>query len=109
MHRAPDCDMKAIEPIEGVPAANEAFIGTKGSITPRQLGPMIRMPYRRAMSSSSLSLLAPSSPASRNPALITTAPLAPFLPDSSRTVATNLLGTTMTTRSMGPGTSSTDG
>ena len=46
----------------------------------------------------------PSPPVSRKPAVMMMAPLTPFWPHSSRTPATSFAGTTMTARSMVPGT-----
>jgi hypothetical protein len=46
----------------------------------------------------------PCGPTSRKPAVMTTAPLTPFWPASCSTPATALGGTTITTRSMSPGT-----
>ncbi len=44
VQRAPDWDMKAMVPREGMPAANEALSLAMVSMIPRQLGPMRRMP-----------------------------------------------------------------
>jgi hypothetical protein len=67
---APDCDMNAIGPPGGMPAEKEAFMGVVVSITPRQLGPMRRIPHVREISTNSRSRSSPSLPASRNPALM---------------------------------------
>ncbi len=41
---APDCEMKATGPGLGIPDAKLAFSERRGTMIPRQLGPMIRMP-----------------------------------------------------------------
>ena len=46
MPRPPDCDRNATLPATGCAGANVAFIRTAGAVftTPRQFGPMTRMP-----------------------------------------------------------------
>ena len=44
VHSAPDCDMKAILPRRGIPAANDAFSLSTVSMMPNTFGPTIRMP-----------------------------------------------------------------
>ncbi len=83
-------------------------MGTKVSMIPRQLGPMMRMPYSLATASNSFSRATPSGPASRKPAVMMTAPLTPFSPHSRKTLTTARAGIMMTTMSIGPGVSRTD-
>src|SRR5690606_40434777 len=47
-------------------------------ISPRQLGPIMRMPARRTIDRSSFSRALPSGPVSEKPALMTTMPRTPF-------------------------------
>ncbi len=44
MQSAPDCDMKAIRPRSGMPAANDALSLSTVSMMPSTLGPTIRIP-----------------------------------------------------------------
>ena len=87
------------------------FSRTCGSVftMPMQLGPMIRIPYARQMSTSSRCLAGPSPPTSANPEEMTTSPRTPFSPHSRATWRTNAAGTTMNATSTGPGTFSIDG
>ena len=77
--------------------------------TPMQFGPIMRMPWRRACSTSWRSALAPSGPVSPKPAEITTSPPTRFLAHSSITPETAAAGTTITARSTSSGMSTTDG
>ena len=70
-----------------------------GLITPRQLGPMMRMPYSSALATRSRSSWAPSSPTSLKPAEMTTAVGTPASPHSSMMPGIDLGGVTMTARS----------
>ena len=87
------------------------FSRTWGSVftMPMQFGPMIRIPYARHTSTSSLCLAGPSPPTSANPDEITTSPRTPFSPHSLATWRTNAAGTTMNATSTGPGTFSIAG
>ena len=75
-----------------------------GRITPRQLGPMIRIRPRRASSSTSCSSLAPSGPVSLKPAEMMIAPFTPASTHSLITAGTVGAGVTTTARSTGSGT-----
>ena len=70
-------------------------------ITPKQLGPTSRMPYRRQTASSS-------APAAPRQELITIRPRTPWRPHWAATSGTAGGGTAITARSTGPGRSSTD-
>jgi hypothetical protein len=98
-----------MRPLSGMPAAKLALRALAVLITPRQFGPTTRMPYRWAISITSRSNWRPSAPVSRKPAVIMMAAPTPFSPQSSITPATTLLGTTITARSTGSGTSVTRG
>ena len=52
---APLWPMKETRPFRAMPAANVAFRPEMGLMTPRQLGPMTRMPVRRACSTTASS------------------------------------------------------
>ena len=65
---APDWLMNATFPFAAIDPANVAFNPTRGAITPRQFGPMIRMLPFRASSSTCRSSSRPCGPVSRNPA-----------------------------------------
>ncbi len=75
-----------------------------GLITPRQLGPMMRIPYSSALATRSRSSWAPSSPTSLKPAEMTTAVGTPASPHSSMMPGIDLGGVTMTARSTCSGT-----
>ena len=77
VQRAPDCDMNAMRPRRGMPAANDAFSFNTVSIMPRTFGPTMRMPYFLAISMTCCSSAFPCGPVSRNPAVMITAPLTP--------------------------------
>jgi hypothetical protein len=70
--------------------AKVAFMATSGSVfsTPMQLGPTTRMPWRSAISISTLSRSTPAPPISRKPAVITTIAFTPASPHASATAAT---------------------
>ncbi len=99
---------KPTEPVRAMPEAKVAFTPEGGTITPRQLGPMIRIPALRAFSSNCFSSSLPSSPASLNPAEITTAALMPTCPHSSIRPGMNFEGVTRTARSTSAGMSFTE-
>ncbi len=103
---APDCETNANRPYGGQLGAKVAFMESAGFAlsTPMQLGPIIRIPYRRMTFTNSRSRSAPSVPTSRKPAEITIRPLTPFCPHSSAAGITACLGTTMMPRSTGSGT-----
>ena len=103
---APDCDMSAAGPNGGITGANVALSENAGSalMTPRQLGPTMRMPRERTRSASARSRSAPSSPISRKPAVITTRPPTPASAHSPAMPNTRCFGTTMTARSTESGT-----
>ena len=108
---APLWDRKPMRPGTGRAAAKEALRRTSGSvlIRPMQLGPTMRMPYLRTSRKRRFSSCAPSAPASRKPAVITTSPRTFFRPQERTTSRTCSLGTTITARSTGSGMASTDG
>src|SRR6185437_12022767 len=107
---APLCDTSAIPPDLGVTLRKVEFIIVCGAkfITPRQFGPMILILYCLAISASFRSSFAPSSLTSLNPAVMTIAPLIPFLPHSSSTAGTTSFFVTIAARSISSGTSRTD-
>ena len=74
-----------------------------GMIMPRQFGPMIRVPWLRAMETIRSSRAFPCSPISLNPAVMMTAIGTPLAPHSSMTRGTWIAGTVMTARSTGAG------
>ena len=78
-------------------------------ITPRQLGPTMRMLRRRARSSIARCIAAPSSPSSSKPEEMTTAAGMPASAASARVASTAVAGTAITARSTGPGTSTRRG
>jgi hypothetical protein len=75
---------------------------------PWLFGPNSRMPWEWASSTISRSRWMPSSPTSLKPAVWTMANFTPFWPHSSMTRGTSVFLTEMFTRSISPGTSSTD-
>ena len=84
-----------------MPGANVALSRRDGRIQPRQFGPSIRMGCPRSQALSSASRARPASPASRNPAEITTAPRTPLATQSFRAGRTAGAGTAITARSTG--------
>src|SRR5437660_12282600 len=94
-----------------MPEAKEALSLTAGSalITPRQLGPIIRIDYLWAIEKTWRSSSARSGPTSLKPAEIMTSPFTPFFPDSSTTLGPTGAGTITTARSTHLGGSRTDG
>ncbi len=105
------CDMNvAWIRLVGVPAAKDALRGAPVSIRPRPLGPIIRHVYLLAMASRSCSILTPSQTGHANSRRLmhNRAFGALFYQILRAQPATNLLGTTITTRSMASGTSRTE-
>ena len=100
VHKAPDCEKKAIFPLSGISAANEALRHDCVSINPRQFGPSSRIAWRVIFWQSSFSLIAPSMPLSLKPALITTIESIFFSAHSSTTFPTYWAGTTIIAMSM---------
>ena len=85
VHNAPDWEMKPMCPGSGVAAAKLALRWMAGTMIPRQLGPMIRIPGNLACSERTCSSsLSPAAPVSRKPAEIITMPCVPASP-SERT------------------------
>ena len=107
----PDCDDTATRPGLGATSAKVASSRTSGAVltTPMVLGPMSRIPSRRAWSTSSALSPAPSAPVSAKPAEMTTRPCTRLRPHCSTTSATWSAGTTTTARSISSGTSRIDG
>ena len=83
--------------------AKVAFNGVWVSITPKQLGPIMRALYFLALSTSASSSLFPSAPVSLNPAEITKKALVPMLPIASTASIQDFGGTTRTASSGGSG------
>ena len=81
------------------PLLKVAFRPMPGRITPRQLGPIRRMPWRFAFSSTARSSACPSAPVSPKPAVMITADLTPCLPQSSMMSGTDCGGVAMTANS----------
>ena len=75
--------------------------------TPRQLGPISRMPEARQTPSSSPCRAPPSAPVSPNPAEITSSARTPASAHCRATSATRGAGTTTTAKSTGSGISPT--
>ena len=97
MPSAPDCEDMAMLPGSGYTGENEPFMLTAALVlmTPRQLGPIMRMPARRTIDRSSFSRALPSGPVSEKPALMTTMPRTPFSTHCWTTSSTMAAGTTM--------------
>ena len=96
--------MKATLPGSAIPLLNVAFRPISGFITPRQFGPMSRIPPRRACFKTCCSNSRPAVPSSRNPAEITIAPLTPASAHCSITDGTLAAGVTTTAKSTFSGT-----
>ena len=101
VHKAPDCDTKARLPILALPWLNVALRPISGRITPKQLGPIKRMLWRLAFSSTARSSFIPAAPASPNPAVIMTAAFTLCLPHSSMISGTDCGGVAMMAKSTG--------
>ena len=106
VHIAPDCDIIAILPSKALLAAKEALRPEAVSMIPRQLGPIILIPYLSQREMHSRSRRAPSTPASLKPADITIILSTPAMPHSLTASGTILAGTTIIARSalFSPGT-----
>ena len=78
----PDCEAMAIPPGANAWLVNVALSPQAVDTTPRQLGPTMRMPCRRAAASTSSCMRSPSAPSSANPAETTTAVGTPAVPHS---------------------------
>jgi hypothetical protein len=89
--------------------AKEAMTERVTLSSPRQLGPMIRMPRSRARSVTRCCKARPSSSTSAKPALKMMAARTPSSAHSSSTPSTSAAGTLTIARSTSPGTSSTLG
>ncbi len=104
VHSAPDWEMTATLPGDGIAVAKLAFMLIEGTMIPRQLGPSILMPGKRAawavISSSSAF---PSGPISLNPAEMTMTPMIPISPHWPMMAGTVFAGVQMTARSAGLG------
>jgi hypothetical protein len=85
--------------------AKVAFKPTSVRIAPRQLGPRMRTPPRRAASTIFCCRARPASPVSAKPLDRTIAALMPALPASSRMPGTVRAGVATTARSTGAGKS----
>ena len=96
-------------PGRAIVVAKVAFNPARGLITPRQLGPMMRMRPRLASSSTWRSSSAPALPASLKPAEMMIAPFTPAATHSRTTPGTVLAGVTITARSTLSGTAATVG
>lgn len=101
---APDWLKKPTLPRPGRVAASVALSRTAGSVLamPRQLGPTTRMPYARAIRTSSSWRARPSGPVSPNPEETTTRPFTPFSAHSPTSSSTPSAGTASTARSTSP-------
>ncbi len=100
VHSAPDCEMKPMCPFMGVAAAKLALRCTPGTMIPRQLGPMIRIPGNFACSQRmSASSFRPGSPISRKPAEMITTPRVPASPSERISPGTVGPGVQITARS----------
>ncbi len=108
---APLCEQSATEPGGGMRGAKEAFSRTSGCVwmSPRQLGPTMRIPPRRTASISSACRVSPSPPTSAKPAVMTTSARTPASAHSSTTPGTTGAGTARTARSTGSPIASTEG
>ena len=109
VHKAPLWLINPTLPGRAIDEAKVAFRPETGLITPRQLGPMMRIFPRWASANISLSRAAPFSPISLNPADMTIAPFTPLSTHWRITPGTVGAGVTITARSTSSGTSSTVG
>jgi len=89
MQRAPDWEKNAILPLEGIPGAKVALRREDVSISPKQLGPRIRIFISFAFINISLSILAPADPVSLKPADIAIMESIFFFLQSSRVLRMN--------------------
>ncbi len=104
MRSAPLWLMNATLPGRAIEAANVALRPVSGFITPRQLGPMMRMRALRAISSTRRSSSSPPGPSSLKPAEMMIAPLTPASAHCWSTPGTAGAGMTITARSTRSGT-----
>ena len=104
---APDCEEIARRPDGTRAPATVAFRLTAGSVlsTPRELGPTMRTPAERTISSNCSWRARASSPASWNPVKTTSSALAPCSTASRATSSTSAAGTATTTSSGTSGSS----
>gem|GEM_PF-5583188 len=110
VNTAPDWATKARLPARGGTWAKLALRATPGTITPRQLGPMMRSRWGRAAASiASVRARPAAEPPSPNPAVMTTAALQPRRPSSSTRPGTVSGGVAMTARSGVRGREATSG
>ncbi len=100
---APLCEMNAMEPGRGEMGSKVVLIPRAGFISPRQFGPMTRIPFLRAAAISSSSRALPAGPVSRNPEERMIASGTCFPPASSMTCGTFGAGMAMTTALTSPG------
>ena len=99
-HSAPDWEMKAIWPLLGMAPAKLMLSWRPGTMTPRQLGPRMRMsPKRFAAAWISFSSASPAGPVSRNPAETMTTPGMPASPHSRTRPGTWAAGAQITATS----------
>ncbi len=90
---------KATLPGRAMPAAKVAFSFAVGAMTPRQFGPMMRIPAFRAVARMSCSSATPSGPTSLNPAEMMTTCFTPASAHSRTMAGTEVAGVTITTNS----------
>ena len=89
-------------PVGGIICENEPFNGVWESVIPKLFGPIMFIPYSSPRAVNSASNLAPSSPTSLNPAVITTIFSIPTSPHSLTAVFTNGEGIVIITKSTFP-------
>ena len=106
---APDWLKKPIRPRPGITGDSDALSDTAGSVlsTPRQFGPITRIPLARARVTRVRCSCRPAPPTSANPDETTTRPSTPFAAQSSATSRTAAGGTATSARSTSPGMSLT--
>ncbi len=109
--KAPDWLKMPTRPGPGNRGARVALRRTSGSVfaTPRQFGPITRMPAAWAARTSARCAAAPSTPASAKPAEMTTRPCTPAAAASATTSGVDSGGTATTARSTGRPASAADG
>src|SRR5665213_384491 len=99
--KAPLWLTRATFPGRAKPPAKVAFRLDQGFMTPKQLGPITRIPAGLALAMIRRSNSAPSGPTSLNPAEITMTDLTPTCAHSATSWGTALAGVTMTAKSTG--------
>ena len=92
-------------PFGGIICENDPFNGVCESVIPKLFGPIMFIPYSSPKAVSSASNLAPSSPTSLKPAVITTMFSTPFSPQSLTVGFTNGEGIVIIAKSTFPGMS----